>query len=538
MLPGERFKGWIDGLSVAWGDRLGAWLVSRLAGGVELTLDDMEPELVNQARAHLEKIRDLPDLPPETRALLDGMLSPRSFAWVPALVAFLVSIIMPVFTSMSRGALEPARQQAEKLTPYHIVDIQSALGLYLRRDIDAAEFYEIVARWGYSRVVADKMMMLKRVILPSDLVLEAWLRDPGRFQSQKDELTKLGLDQPAIDLLEELAYKLPSAQEAITWLAREVFEPDMVRKYGLDDEFAGLDLTIMTQIGIKPEIALNHWRAHWQHASWSQMVAMLHRGVLRENETLGTPPASTSQRVEADAAGERAIYDWFRLVEIPPFWRNGLTATMWNVPGRVEARMLAQYGLVDKPFLVELLARDGLAAEYRDVVADMMLVRGIRADIQTRYAKKWLDSAGVRDEIDRANLAPAVAERLYQWIVSNAQPERTAPERDLTAAEIVKGVKRGVIDWSDGIERLMALGYDEAEADFRMAIDVEVVADAPSTALNIKVDTIRRRRRQRLIDRAVEIGLLLALNIDPDLANAYADNDDLRLVRAPAGETS
>ena len=230
MLPGERFKGWIDGLSVAWGDRLGAWLVSRLAGGVELTLDDMEPELVNQARAHLEKIRDLPDLPPETRALLDGMLSPRSFAWVPALVAFLVSIIMPVFTSMSRGALEPARQQAEKLTPYHIVDIQSALGLYLRRDIDAAEFYEIVARWGYSRVVADKMMMLKRVILPSDLVLEAWLRDPGRFQSQKDELTKLGLDQPAIDLLEELAYKLPSAQEAITWLAREVFEPDMVRK--------------------------------------------------------------------------------------------------------------------------------------------------------------------------------------------------------------------------------------------------------------------------------------------------------------------
>jgi len=224
--------------------------------------------------------------------------------------------------------------------------------------------------------------------------------------------------------------------------------------------------------------------------------------------------------------------------DIMPFWRDKLTAISWLLPGRIEARMLAQYGLVDKAWLVDLLEKDGMAEEYRDVVADMMLVRGARTDIQTRYSKKWLDAAGVRREIDALNLSPQIADKLYQWIVTNAGPERTQTERDLTTAEIVKAVRLGFMEWADGVALLMAQGWDETEADLKLAIGIPTTAEVPTDEQRTRVDTIRRQRRKWLITHEQEVSQLIALSLAPSLANAYADNDDLRLGKEPTEEVT
>ncbi len=67
-------------------------------------------------------------------------------------------------------------------------------------------------------------------------------------------------------------------------------------------------------------------------------------------------------------------------------------------------------------------------------------------------------------------------------------------------------------------------------------VDVEVVEEAPTTELNIRVDTLRRLRRQRIITREGEISELINLGLDSGLAQAYADNDDLRLAKETTGE--
>ncbi|GAI77407.1 unnamed protein product, partial [marine sediment metagenome] len=242
-------------------------------------------------------------------------------------------------------------------------------------------------------------------------------------------------------------------------------------KYGLDAEFENLDLTWFEKVGVRPELVKRYWRAHWQHPAFKEMTQLLHRGEITNDD----------------------LYEWYRLVEIPPHWRDKLTSISWDLPNRIELRMMARYGLVDKAFLVEQLGMVGLREDFREVAADMMLAMGIRTDLSTRYSKGWINAGGVQSELAVSGLSPEVADRMYQWIVKNVSEERVSGERDLTITDIIKGVKKGIITRQEGHTLLMELGFDDAEATFKLDINVPVeeeVAEVKERDLS-KTDILR-----------------------------------------------
>ena len=518
--PGERFKAYIDGLGVSWADRLGLWAGHFIAGGLAGILDKIGTKASEQLAPAIKEL-EKGGVPPTLELIIKELKTPTGEISALSGMGFLNRVVGgikgDIFEYFTRALTHTFSYSAD----FYLPKPELLISNYLRGISPSKDYlYAKMRDHGIPPEDTDKLLQSIKVLFPSDIVGPAWLRDKQKYGMYWDDVYKLtGLDkglrqdQMRIEMLQELAYHMPSVRDVVGFLAHEVFEPDMIAKYGLDDEWEKLDKTLFEKVGLKEPMALNYWRDHWQHASWGQITEMLHRGEVTEQD----------------------VYDWFRLVEIPPYWRKGLTALMWNLPGRVELRMMAQYGLVNKQFCVDLLKKDGLAEEYRDVAADMMIVRGIRSDLQTRYTKKWLDSAGVRAEIDKAGLSKDIGDRLYQWIVTNTKPDRTAAEKDLTVAQVTKAVRRGDIAWNDGILRLREQGYDEVEADLVMMQSVEVVEAEPTTELNIRVDTIRRQRRQRLITRDQEIVSLLDLGLDSGLAIAYADNDDLRLVKETAG---
>jgi hypothetical protein len=312
-----------------------------------------------------------------------------------------------------------------------------------------------------------------------------------------------------------MAYRIPGAQDIIRYAVKEAYTPEVYKAFGQDQEYPAIAEGDAEKAGIRPDYLLKEWIAHWILPSAGQGFDLLHRGEITEEE----------------------LNKLLKALDIMPFWRDKLTALSWDVPNRIELRMLARYGLVDKKFLLQALKDVGLREDYRDILADLMLAQGMLTDLKARYSNKWINSEELRAELVAAGLSKEIQDRIYSWVIKNAGPERTTKEKDLTAAEIIKGVKKGIIDWNDGIDRLVALGYDQAEAAFKMAIDVEVVEAEPTTALNVRVDTIRRQRRQRLITRDQEIVSLLNLGLDIELATAYTDNDDLRLVKETTGGT-
>ena len=74
--------------------------------------------------------------------------------------------------------------------------------------------------------------------------------------------------------------------------------------------------------------------------------------------------------------------------------------------------------------------------------------------------------------------------RTNEWtdaIVKATGDERIKKEKDLTKAEICKGVKNDVITRDVGRGYLMQLGYEEWEAKFILNINVEHLKGSPET---------------------------------------------------------
>lgn len=257
---------------------------------------------------------------------------------------------------------------------------------------------------------------------------------------------------------------IPPPPDLIHWQAKEVFEPTMRAKYGLDAEVEELQRELFYKDGLSDEIINNYWAAHWVHPDWRQVTDMYHRGELTFDD----------------------VKTWYRLVEIPPFWRDKLTAISWDLPNRIETRMMARYGLVDKEWLVKHLERIGLHEDYRSIAADFMLAMGIRMDISARYSKGWLTKKEVKAEIDSFKMAPEISDRLYMWIVKNVGPEQVEETRSLTKTEIYKGVKAGTISPEQGIELLMDMNYDRATAEYLLEVNVGVLAGSPDSFEELK----------------------------------------------------
>ncbi len=507
--PGERFQSWVDSLSAAWSERLGLWAGHFIAGGIAGILDMIATKASEQLSPMIKRLEDA-GVPPELKPILDEVKKPTGeiagLSGIAILGKVLGGIKADVWEYVTRSITHGMSYSAD----FYLPDANLLLDYYLRHiEPDITVLYDKMRSHGIPPEETDKLLVAKQLRFPSDIVGQLYLRDKEKYNKYWDDVAQLGVDVERIIALKELAYKIPGVQDIIRYVVKEAYSPEIYKAFGQDAEYPIIAEADAEKAGVRPDHLLKEWIAHWDLPSVGNGFEMLHRGEITQEQ----------------------LSLLLKARDIMPFWRDKLTAISWSLPTRIEIRMMAQLGLVDKAFIMDMLEKDGLAEEYRSAVADMNIVRGIRSDIQTRYTKKWINKDEVKAEIDSYGLDPAVADRLYKWIVTNTAGDRTTAEKDLTAAEIIKGVKKGVLTWEEGVEQLMALGYDEIEADYKLTIDVEVTEAAPTSELNTAVDTIRRRRRQRLISRDEEITLFLDLEIEVGLATAYADNDDMRLVK-------
>ncbi len=534
--PGERFKNWVEGVfttkpppppdkptepTQSFSDRIGLWVGRFIGKGIEGFMDILGKSASAKLQPLIAQMEATGKIPAEIQPLIDELKTPTGeFGAVLASIAGNSALRGPLDRIIS-ASLNPLGYFIAHTFVNEIPGGDVLIELYKRDVITEEDFYLLMSYHGLSKVVADQMLILAKPLFPSEVVGPLWLRNKELYGRYWGDVEKLGLDEGKITALKELAYRVPNAQDVIRYMVKEAYSPDVYKTFRQDEEFPGgaIEFTANPLIdaeatGVRKEHLFKEWIAHWSLPSSQQGFDLLHRGKVTDDE----------------------LNKLLKALDIMPFWRDKLIELSWDLPNRVELRMMARYGLVDKPFLMTALKNVGLREDYRETVADMMLAQGLMTDLPVRYRNKWITSDELKVELATAGLSKDIQERMYKWIVKNVGPERTTVERDLTAAEIIKGVKKGYLTWDDAKQQLMALGYDEVEANYKLAIDVEVVETVPTTELNTRVDSIRRRRRQRFISRDEEIASFVDLGIDVGLGTAYADNDDLRLVKVAAAK--
>ncbi len=284
-------------------------------------------------------------------------------------------------------------------TPQDVAIRMRLIGLY-----DDSQYYEKMQYWGYSEDKAKEFLNSSYQYLdPYDRVRLGW-REGKSDDVIATELVGKGYNPVDADKLVKVSHFYPSPGDLVRWQAREVFEPAMITKYGLDAEYGEIDKAPFFAAGMTEEQIKNYWMAHWEHASWTEVQEMLFRGQITEED----------------------VWSWFRLVEIPPYWRQKMINVAYHPYTRVDIRRMHKIGVIGDDALKRALMDIG----YDDERAEGMKEFYIQYNMQT-------------------------GENL---------------ERDLTRSIIEKAYRVGTIGSTELYDGLIALGYDEDQFSFIHAI--------------------------------------------------------------------
>lgn len=339
------------------------------------------------------------------------------------------------------------------------------------------------------------------MLTPITLIEAKWRGEitDGEYVSKMAESGYSGSDAK---IFESVAEFLPTPSDLISWISKEVFEPDSITKYGLDDEFDRLDLTLFAKIGINKEQARNYWVSHWQHPSFTQVGEMFVRDILTSPDDRNRVIPGSTEWAAVRSRAEEEVYEWMRLVEVPPYWRRRMTAMLYQPYTRVDIRRMWDLDVVGDDEVVRAYLDQGYDIEHaQNLLAFTKVERGY-PDIIARYKNGWIGKGDVLSELISYGISPETADRLYQRKFQNLeQPQRIATERDLTKTEILKGYKLGYINLEQTVLELMRLGYDEFEAEFIAVINTEFTS-SPDTPLGFRKGTelYRKATGQTYID--------------------------------------
>ena len=309
--------------------------------------------------------------------------------------------LMPIFEDLMEEAelSEESRDSIRRIAVSGEFGLNAAISFLLGVTLYPAISTATAPAW---RIAEHNMdAKIHSAILPPDVLLHGKWRHLITEDQYQADMLKHGYNDADILGYENVMKFYPTPQDLVNWQAKEVYEPDAIKKYGLDDEFENLTLDPFLKAGMNEDQIKNFWRAHWVHASWRQVAEMLHRGQLTTDE----------------------VKEWFRLVEIPPFWREKFINISYNPVTRVDLRRLFRNGIYD---------REQVKAGYEALGSD-----------------------------------PEIAEYLTQW----TEVEYSPADKDLTKSEILKKYRLGEAESGTVTEMLSVLGYGSEEIEWIISIE-------------------------------------------------------------------
>jgi len=242
-------------------------------------------------------------------------------------------------------------------------------------------------------------------------------------------LKEIGYNDKEISILRELSWYYPSPTDFIRFAVREVFTDDKETQEALRAEFPEDIVKYAEKAGMRKDVLEWYWKAHWELPSPTQVYEMLHRlnpDVLEVRKEAYKEMDLDVEKLKTDL---ETVRFYLKQADYDKRWRERLLAISYNPLTRVDLRRVYELGLIDD----------------KEVVARLM---------EVGYTKKD-------------------AELLLNFYKSL----KVSAEKDLTKSEILRLFRYGEITVEECLSMLMDLGYDEAEANFILSLEIAKEAE-------------------------------------------------------------
>jgi len=525
MSAGDRFKSWVEARADDWGGRLGNWGMGVAARGLKKGLEDIEPGAIAGVKDMLTKLKADPNLTPEMKALIDKTLTPGNPLLVVVGVLFVVLMMTGTLNALFAPINRLTEQQIDQLVKSFRFDPGSVITAWRRDPAKNADLLGDLRDMGWSPARIETLKEITEIIpgvqdLVRMSVREAFSPEIAeKFGQYQDPPTavypwaeKLGLSKDWVDRYWAAHWELPSSLNGFELLHRGIITEDELKLLlrALDvmpfwrDKLIKLSWNIPTRVDV---------RRFWDLRTIDEdRLREVYTGMGYHDQDLEDYVLWTKIYVEFPDLLARFKNGWIsleqvrsRLLELgmKPDAAEELLQTKVQAEGAARSNAERDLTLSDiyKGVKMERITRAeavGLIMDlgYSEDEAGFKLDVNVptdettsaveqrqlaKADVLSGLKAGIITREGARQMLLQLRYAAVDVEFLLKLYDAQIKPPTEVKLLEASKADIVLGVKKGLITQSEGHAMLLDLGYAPAAADFILTVQTTESPFSPVT---------------------------------------------------------
>jgi hypothetical protein len=322
-----------------------------------------------------------------------------------------------------------------------LLTAEQNLELYLRGKIDKEELIRRFKALGYDeKAVNDRIEITKRIFTINE-AFALWRI--GKIS--KEELIAIlkahGVKEDDFDKYEWLTAAFPTPSDIVRFAVREVFTPEVARKYGLEEDMPKEYLELAKKVGLSEEFAKWYWMAHWELPSITEGIEMFHRGIISKEE----------------------LELLLRVHDIMPYWRDKLIQLSYIIPTRVDVRRMYEIGVITYEELIEYYKKMGYSPQDAERLAKWTAIEYVQYDRD--LTTKQVIELYLLGEFDRDKAKEYLQKLVFSYIRSISNKLALAEHEQLLkeAKEVMETLKimyvEGKMDYDTFFAEMIKLPF-------------------------------------------------------------------------------
>ena len=240
------------------------------------------------------------------------------------------------------------------------------LGQEMRAYLDYSGLSQITG-FGYGMILSNAVSPLmtqeinKQVhpaLIEPDRALNFLYRGIITLEDYNENMLKLGYTGPQIAQYNEGYQFYPAATDFIRFAVRDVFDENVVDKWGYDNSFPVQMQEHVSKAGMSMDILKWYWRAHWELPSPTMGFEMLHRGELDKPE----------------------LEELLRISDYAPGYIDKMIAISYSPYTRVDAKRMFQSGVLSEEDLLTAYTDIGYSREMGENLVSWVKADGMASE--------------------------------------------------------------------------------------------------------------------------------------------------------------
>jgi len=272
---------------------------------------------------------------------------------------------------------------------------------------------EKVEEWlkanGYAKDLHYTLLQMYKPKLTPTEIATAYMRgiiDEKQFNYLLEEH---GLSERDRGYLKQIIWAYPSPTDFIRFAVRDVFTTDKETQEALSAEFPEDIVPYAEKAGMRKDVLMWYWKAHWELPSPTQVYEMLHRlhpDVLKVRKSAYEEMGLKEENLKTDL---ETVKFYLKQADYDKRWRERLLAISYSPLTRVDLRRIYELGLIDDNELLARLMEVGYTKKDAELMVEFY--KTFRQEEARTFAKneiKYLLYYGIINETE----AKVMLERL------------------------------------------------------------------------------------------------------------------------------